>query len=150
MPVYIAGIPGYEFYGFPGWGEPGIKVAVHSGGDETTADGIDRTVSRAEELEIVEVARKVLKGITGEVLRSATCLYTVTPDHDFIVDRAPGVDNVVIGAGFSGHGFQQCFAVGRYIAEIVLGKAHALDLSIFSPQRILDIKPVFESKRKLI
>ena len=52
--------------------------------------------------------------------------------------------------GFSGHGFQQCHAVGRYIAELILGKTPALDLSVFSPNRILENTPVFASKRKII
>jgi sarcosine oxidase subunit beta len=52
--------------------------------------------------------------------------------------------------GFSGHGFQQCHAVGRYTAELMLGKAPALDLSIFNANRILENKPVFESRRKII
>ena len=56
----------------------------------------------------------------------------------------------MLANGFSGHGFQQCHAVGRYLAELILGQTPALDLSIFSPQRILDNKPVFESQHKLV
>ena len=52
--------------------------------------------------------------------------------------------------GFSGHGFQQCHAVGRYLAELIMSCPPTLDLSIFSPQRIVEHKPVFESKRKLV
>ncbi len=87
MPAYIAGIPGYEFYGFPTWGEPGIKVAIHSGGDAADPDSVNREVSDDEKAEIVRVADQVLNGITGTVLRATTCLYTVTPDHNFIVDQ---------------------------------------------------------------
>jgi glycine/D-amino acid oxidase-like deaminating enzyme len=52
--------------------------------------------------------------------------------------------------GLEGHGFQQCHAVGRYIAELMLNKTPTLDLSIFSPNRILENAPVFESRRKII
>ena len=52
--------------------------------------------------------------------------------------------------GFSGHGFQQCHAVGRYIDELMVRQQLTLDLAIFSPQRILENKPVFESRRKII
>jgi monomeric sarcosine oxidase len=128
MPCYIAGIPGYEFYGFPGWGEPGIKCAVHSGGDPASPDNVDRNVSAEEEAEIVEVAGRVLKGLTGKVLRSATCLYTVTPDHNFIVDRMPGQSRVTIGAGFSGHGFKFTPAIGEMLVQIAFDERETLPL----------------------
>jgi glycine/D-amino acid oxidase-like deaminating enzyme len=52
--------------------------------------------------------------------------------------------------GFSGHGFQQCHAVGRYLAEITLGRTPTLDLSIFSPQRLLDNTPVYENSQRIV
>jgi FAD-dependent oxidoreductase domain-containing protein 1 len=86
-----------------------------------------------------------------KVVRSWAGLYAVnTFDGNAILGEWPELEGFLLANGFSGHGFQQCFAVGRYIAEIILGRQHELDLSIFSPQRILDNKPVFESKRKLI
>lgn len=86
-----------------------------------------------------------------KVVRSWAGLYAVnTMDGNAILGEWPTLKGFLLANGFSGHGFQQCFAVGRYLAEFILGKPHALDLSIFSPQRILDNKPVFESKRKLI
>jgi monomeric sarcosine oxidase len=128
LPVYIAGIPGYEFYGFPRFGEPGIKVAVHSGGDETTLETIDRTVSDAEKAEIADVASRVLKGVTGKVLRATTCTYTTTPDHDFVIDRHPEAAHVVFGAGFSGHGFKFTPAVGELLVQLVLGERETMPL----------------------
>lgn len=127
-PVYIAGIPGFEFYGFPHFGEPGIKVAVHSGGDETTLETIERTVSDQECSEIVDIASRVLNGITGKVLRATTCTYTTTPDHDFIIDRHPDAPHVAIGAGFSGHGFKFTPAVGELLVQIALGERETMPL----------------------
>jgi sarcosine oxidase len=126
MPVYIVGLPHHEFYGFPIWGRPGIKVAIHSGGDEADPDQVNREISDAERTEIVEVARQALNGITGKVLHEATCLYAMSPDHDFVVDFAPGMDNVVIGAGFSGHGFKFTPAIGELLVQIVLGEREPL------------------------
>jgi glycine/D-amino acid oxidase-like deaminating enzyme len=133
MPVYIVGLPYHEFYGFPIWGRPGIKVAVHSGGDETDPDKVNREISDDERAEIVEVARQALHGITGNVLHEATCLYAVSPDHDFIVDFAPGMGNVVVGAGFSGHGFKFTPAIGELLVQILLGERDPLPL--FSLER---------------
>jgi FAD-dependent oxidoreductase domain-containing protein 1 len=73
-----------------------------------------------------------------------------TLDHNAILGEWPTLKGYYCANGFSGHGFQQCFAVGRYLAEMVLGEEHVLDLSIFSPQRILENKPVYENPARLI
>jgi len=78
-------------------------------------------------------------------------LYAVnTFDGNAILGEWPHLKGFMLANGFSGHGFQQCHAVGRYLAELILGNTPALDLSVFSPQRILDHKPVFESEHKLV
>ena len=132
LPVYIAGIPGYEFYGFPRFGEPGIKVAVHNGGDETTLETIDRHVHDDEKAEIIGVASRVLKGVTGKVLRATTCTYTRTPDQDFVIDRHPEASHVVLGAGFSGHGFKFTPAVGELLVQLALGERETMPLFAMS------------------
>ena len=86
-----------------------------------------------------------------KILRGWTGLYEVnTLDGNAILGEWPELGGFFLANGFSGHGFQQCHAVGRYIAELMLGLEPALDLSIFSPRRILENKPVFESRRKII
>ena len=86
-----------------------------------------------------------------KVLRGWAGLYEVnTLDGNAILGEWPELSGFFLANGFSGHGFQQCHAVGRYIAELMLGQRPTLDLSIFSPQRILENKPVFESRRKII
>ncbi len=86
---------------------------------------------------------KVVSGWAG--------LYAVnTFDGNAILGEWPSLRGLYLIGGFSGHGFQQCFAVGRYISELILGKTPTLDLSIFSPQRILDNKPVYENQHKLV
>jgi glycine/D-amino acid oxidase-like deaminating enzyme len=86
-----------------------------------------------------------------KVSRGWAGLYAVnTFDGNAILGEWPGLKGFMLANGFSGHGFQQCHAVGRYLAELILGLAPALDLSIFSPQRILENKPVFESEHKLV
>lgn len=73
-------------------------------------------------------------------------LYAVnTLDENAILGEWPETRGLYLVNGFSGHGLQQAPAVGRYISEIILGKTPLLDLSIFSPERILDYKPIHES-----
>ena len=86
-----------------------------------------------------------------KILRGWAGLYEVnTLDGNAILGEWPQLKGFYLANGFSGHGFQQCHAVGRYIAELMLGRTPTLDLSIFSPKRILANAPVFESKRKII
>jgi len=86
-----------------------------------------------------------------KVTRGWAGLYEVnTFDGNAILGEWPGLVGFFLANGFSGHGFQQCHGVGRYIAELILKKTPTLDLSVFGPERILENKPVFESKRKII
>ena len=86
-----------------------------------------------------------------KILRGWAGLYEVnTLDGNAILGESSQVKGLFFANGFSGHGFQQCHAVGRYIAELMLSKTPTLDLSIFSVNRIAENKPVFESRRKII
>lgn len=86
-----------------------------------------------------------------KILRGWAGLYEVnTLDGNAILGEWPDLKGFFLANGFSGHGFQQCHAVGRYMAELMLGNTPALDLSIFSPERIVENAPVFESRRKII
>ena len=85
------------------------------------------------------------------VERSWAGMYAMnTLDGNGIIGQWPGIGGLYVAAGFSGHGFQQSPAVGRYLAEQILGMEHALDLERLSPQRIVDGRPVFETARRLI
>ena len=69
-----------------------------------------------------------------KILRGWAGLYEVnTLDGNAILGEWPELRGFYLANGFSGHGFQQCHAVGRYIAELMLGKVPSLDLSVFSP-----------------
>lgn len=71
-------------------------------------------------------------------------------DGNVLLGEWPELEGFLLVNGFSGHGFQQCHAVGRYLAELIRGVEFSLDLSIFSPRRILENQPVFEGHGKLV
>lgn len=78
-------------------------------------------------------------------------LYAVnTFDGNALLGELSTMKGFILAQGFSGHGFQQCHAVGRYLAETILGKDLSLDLSIFSAERLLTNTPVFENPHKLV
>ena len=128
FPVFIIDHEGWEFYGFPRFGQPGVKAANHAGGTETTPESVVRSVSEAEMGEIGTFAASVIRGATGQVLNATTCLYTSTPDEDFVIDRHPSHANVVFGAGFSGHGFKFASAIGEHLVQLSAGEVESLPL----------------------
>lgn len=78
-------------------------------------------------------------------------LYAVNRfDGNALLGEWPECHGFLLANGFSGHGFQQCHAVGRYISELIRGVDHSLDLTILSPGRLLENKPVFEGHGKLV
>jgi monomeric sarcosine oxidase len=123
FPVFISDSPAGEIYGFPLHGSTGLKIANHAGGEPVDPETVDRTTRPGENRDCLELAANVLPGVTSEVVQSAVCLYTVTPDTDFIVDRYPRADRVALGAGFSGHGFKFAPAIGELLADLVTDPA---------------------------
>jgi FAD-dependent oxidoreductase domain-containing protein 1 len=92
-----------------------------------------------------ELAEFVPAFDTLKIVRGWAGLYAVnTLDHNAILGEWPELRGFYLANGFSGHGLQQGPAVGRYISELILGVEPALDLSAFSPIRILENKPLSE------
>ncbi len=124
MPVYIHDDAHGEFYGFPHYEDAGIKIGMHSDGVAVNPDTIDRTVSEADtHTDILPFAQRSFRGVTGRVLKSTVCMYVMSPDEDFIIDRHPEHGNVAFAAGFSGHGFKFAPVVGEHLASLALDPA---------------------------
>ena len=108
-------------YGFPPLpNDPRVKVATEQYAAATTADAVAREVSPEESAEMhrVHVSGR-LAGASARVAKAAACLYTVTPDHGFIIDRHPRMDRVVAVSACSGHGFKHSAGVGEAVARAV-------------------------------
>jgi sarcosine oxidase len=119
FPVFITDSPAGEIYGFPIYDVLGLKMANHAGGEIVDPETVDRSTRPGENRDCLELATRVLPGVTARVVKSAVCLYAMTPDTDFIVDRHPTRPHVAFGAGFSGHGFKFAPAIGELLAELV-------------------------------
>jgi monomeric sarcosine oxidase len=120
FPVFITDSPAGEIYGFPVYGAPALKIANHAGGELVDLETVDRSTRPGENRDCLELAARVLPGVTSRVMKSAVCLYAMTPDTDFIVDRHPLLPRVAIGAGFSGHGFKFAPAIGELLTELIV------------------------------
>lgn len=120
FPVFICDSDAGEIYGFPIYGRPGLKIANHKDGEPVDPETVDRSTYPGENADCLQLAAKMIPAVRPEVLHSAVCLYTMTPDTDFIVDRYPSDARIAIGAGFSGHGFKFTPAIGELLANLVL------------------------------
>jgi sarcosine oxidase/N-methyl-L-tryptophan oxidase len=69
------------------------------------------------------------------VIYSKTCTYSMTPDSDFIIDRVPNLDNALIAAGFSGHGFKFGILIGQILADLATHGTTRWDLTRFRLDR---------------
>jgi sarcosine oxidase len=124
-------------YGFPPLaGDHCIKVATEQYETRTTADSIDREVDPAESAEMYRKhVQGRLAGAKPRVVRAAACLYTVTPDRGFIIDRHPRQDRVFVISACSGHGFKHSAGIGDAVAERLTEGRNHVDLSAFSIAR---------------
>lgn len=123
-------------YGFPRLSnETHPKVAIHSGKEICSPSSIDRTIHSGDEAAIRAAIRERIPALNGEVSHSATCMYTMTPDEHFVIDRHPNYPQVVIAAGFSGHGFKFSAVVGEILCDLATARETRFDISLFSGQR---------------
>jgi sarcosine oxidase len=139
FPIYA-----YEYrageicYGFPRLPR-GVKASVmHSGKILTDLDSVERTVDEAEVNPLRAALRPVLPDLSKAPVReSSVCLFTNTPDHDFIIDSHPFVPQVLISSPCSGHGFKFASAIGEIQADLLTKGKTEFDLSPFRIDRWL-------------
>ena len=109
------------FYGLPEFGRPGLKLARHITSGPGDSPEIDLKVPDAENIEDLHNFLTEHFHLPIKRLHSAEhCLYTNTQTEDYILDFHPSSENIVIGAGFSGHGFKLGPLTGRILAEMLM------------------------------
>ncbi|MGB8769338.1 MAG: N-methyl-L-tryptophan oxidase, partial [Candidatus Korobacteraceae bacterium] len=137
--IWIAGNrPRDMMYGFPAIDGPrgGVKIGAEQYDATVDPDAVPRAVGDAETSAVyAEYIAPRFPGISSECLRTATCLYTVTPDAKFIVDKFRNHENIVFASACSGHGFKHSAALGEALALQALGQPSRVDLSVFTARR---------------
>jgi sarcosine oxidase len=139
LPVFIVESRHGMHYGIPELrtSEPArIKVAKHHHRDEEVdPDACDRTVSAEDEALIRAAMAEHLPMANGKLTAAKTCLYTMTPDGDFLIDQLPGAPNVIIASPCSGHGFKFAPVIGEVLADLATTGTTRHDISRFSLRR---------------
>jgi glycine/D-amino acid oxidase-like deaminating enzyme len=136
LPAYYVENGAGAFYGFPSLDGATMKVAEHTGG-EPVADPsrVDRAQRAADVVRVAEFVKDHLPAVETTPARHSVCLYTMTPDRHFLIDRHPRWGNVAFAAGFSGHGFKFAPVVGEALADLATGQTTRLPIGFLSPRR---------------
>lgn len=124
-----------HFYGIPNIDGRGFKTGIHSNGEPTDPDNTLRTVDDSVCQLVRSFLRRHIPLADSPLKAGRVCLYTMTPDEHFIIDRHPEHAHVAIGAGFSGHGFKFGVAIGEILADLVSKGSSSLDISLFALSR---------------
>ncbi len=141
MPVFLCGDEITEttrsFYGFPlvGGANGGIKFAVHETSKEVAPEEKDSVVSRTSGKEVYSFVSLYINHIKPKTLQATNCLYTMTPDQNFIIDFKPDNKNVVLISACSGHGFKYSAAIGELAARMVIKEKTDIDIGPFALER---------------
>jgi sarcosine oxidase len=126
----------FGFYGFPSLDGKTIKLASEQYNVVTAPDNQDRVVSEREKQSAYsEYIRGRLRGLSDHCVSAVTCLYTTTPDSNFVIGFHPDSDRIIIASPCSGHGFKHSVAIGEIVAELVVNGASKIDISSFSLER---------------
>jgi sarcosine oxidase len=108
----------------------GVKAGFHGIGPVIDPDHGERTADPARLAVLRDYARRWLPGADADRAEATTCLYTTTPDHDFVIDRT---GPITVLAGFSGHGFKFAPVIGELAADLVDGGPGARRFALVRP-----------------
>ena len=132
FPVFILDCPHAGiFYGFPRLAAEGLKVGkFHHRRERVDPDSIDREIA-PEDIGVLSGVERYLAAPLGPPLATKTCMFVNSPDEHFIIDVLPEQRNIVIAAGFSGHGFKFCSAIGEILADLATFGTTEHDILLF-------------------
>ncbi len=139
LPVWIieTDVDG-SFYGFPYDPDAGLKVARHHSGEVVASDeleALDRGLTPGDEARVRAFLRTRMPGANGPLRGASVCLYTDTPDEDFVLDTYPGAPGVAVASACSGHGFKFSPVVGEILADLAIHGRTAYPVEGFRASR---------------
>jgi len=137
MPCFAFETPQGFCYGFPGLDPRGVKIAAHSGG-RVVHDPleVDRGIDAGEQGCIADWITSHLPAVTRERTDHAVCLYTMSPDGHFLLGPHPDHPQVVLAAGFSGHGYKFASVVGEVLADLAVDGRTRHPIGFLAPDRV--------------
>ncbi|MBI82460.1 MAG: N-methyl-L-tryptophan oxidase [Planctomycetaceae bacterium] len=135
-PTFFFELPEGCFYGFPQIDHRGVKVAEHSGGVEISHPSrLEQRISQSDQQRLDNFVSGCVAPLTTRSLDHKVCMYTMTPDEHFIVDRHPDHHNVCFAAGLSGHGFKFACILGAALADLATQQTTELPIDFLRANR---------------
>ncbi|HYY24245.1 MAG TPA: N-methyl-L-tryptophan oxidase, partial [Candidatus Udaeobacter sp.] len=126
----------FGFYGFPTLNGKTIKMASEQFAVVTVPDEVDRAVTRTEEKAMYKnYIMGRIPGLSDVCSEAVSCLYTTTPDSNFVIDFHPENNRIVVASPCSGHGFKHSAAIGEVLSDLVIDGNSKIDISSFSMKR---------------
>lgn len=119
FPVFVLDVEEGSFYGFPQHDMPGLKLGrYHHLGEPIDPDAENRAPRPDDERLLRGFVERYLPDAAGPTMMLKACIFTNSPDEHFIVDVLPDAPQVVVLAGFSGHGYKFCSVMGEIAADL--------------------------------
>lgn len=135
-PVFFYEVEEGFYYGFPQIDDQGVKVAEHHGGSPIDDPlRVDQSVDVLERARVERFVGAHLNEVSLTPTHHAVCLYTMSPDEHFIVDRHPELEQVAFAAGLSGHGFKFAGVLGEALADLACDGKTSLPIGFLSCER---------------
>jgi len=141
FPVFIRHEPGgRRIYGTPGLdGGATIKLAVHHEGARVQPDTVPREVTDADLAPLRQHVTEWMHAVDPTPLRSITCMYTNTPDENFVIDALPGAPQITVVSACSGHGFKFAGVIGDVAVDLAVDGGTARPIDAFSLRRFTQV-----------
>ncbi len=133
----------HNFYGFPVYGEVATKLGQHMGGHEVTAETRNFKPDPIRLKRQRDFLSRHVPGFLGPELYTKTCLYTIPPDHNFIIDTLPDYPQIAVAIG-AGHAYKFASFIGRILCELALDGSTRFPIEDFRIERPAITDPAFE------
>ena len=137
LPIWVIVEGGTAYYGIRHDPEIGLKVSIHHWGTFGDPDEIDRVVGTAEIERIRTWMRTRMPAANGPLANARVCLYTNTPDEQFVIDRHPAAPGVAFASACSGHGYKFAPVIGEILADLALGGPPSWPIDRFRAARLV-------------
>jgi len=136
LPVFAVESDGDIVYGFPDFAGTGFKCASHYGsGVLPNADAARQDAGPEDEARTRRFLERHLPSGAGRLRAMKTCLYTMTPDEDFVIDLLPADPRIVVASPCSGHGFKFASVIGEILADLATEGSTRHDIGRFPIDR---------------
>jgi sarcosine oxidase len=136
FPVFTLSVPEGRFYGLPEYGVPGFKIGkLHHLSEPVDPDRASQDTNTLDERVLRTPIERYFPFAAGRTLTMRTCMFTNTPDEDFIIGSLPSCPAVVIAGGGSGHAFKFCSVIGEIVCDLVIDGTTRHSIEMFRPNR---------------